>query len=354
VDCLHRIELRLRQAPGFDARRAGQLRRIKDSFAAAIVADDAVGEPIELVACGDHRIVDKLYLVRANPAVTELCHARARAGGLKADPVDDRYATEDAVEVAGETLGHGEPLAAAFGQTDIVELCWRAAVPPLHQHHRHVAHLLVGGIGEVRERLVIEGKGLQRNAGGVLVAGIGPVGGEAARERRGMVRRRQRRQPKTGDERAIEPAAPELHGRSVPLRGKVHLEADRRGLRVDRCDSTDHFAIFRGGGDDGEKRRERLERELGQGQRRRLFKLGRFDGSAPARQTDVGGGDRFLQPRACLAGRFSGAPLRGQDGQYTGQHQQAASPHGILPDRVRGLFPTPGLDDRPEDGVGLS
>ena len=42
-------------------------------------------------------------------------YAGARPGVLQADPVDDRYATEDAVEVAGETLGHGEPLAATFG-----------------------------------------------------------------------------------------------------------------------------------------------------------------------------------------------------------------------------------------------
>src|SRR5450759_1806911 len=59
-----------------------------------------------------------------------------------------------------------------------VELPGGGAVTPLHHVHRDVAHLLVGGVGEVRQRFVVQREGLQRHPWSVLVAGVGAVGHE--------------------------------------------------------------------------------------------------------------------------------------------------------------------------------
>ncbi len=74
------------------------------------------------------------------------------------------------------------------------------AIGAHHHRNRGIAHLLVRAVREILESLVVERKHLRRLAGLALMAGVGAVGDEAARQRRRLVERIGRRQAKPGNE----------------------------------------------------------------------------------------------------------------------------------------------------------
>ena len=193
---------------------------------------------------------------------------------LQAGPVDHRHARENAVEIVGIALRHGQPFAPAFGRSHEVQFCRRIAVGAQHQRHGGIAHLLVGAMREVLERLVIERKHLRRLAGLGLVAGVRAIGDEAARQRRGRAERRGRRQRKAGYQHAVEAAAAMLQRAAVPLDRQIDLEADRRRVGIGRVDVTEHLAEFGVGRRDAAGRRRPL---LGDRHRRGRLHRGGVD-----------------------------------------------------------------------------
>ena len=174
---------------------------------------------------------------------------------LQADPVDHGHARKDAVEIGGIALRHGQPFAAALGRSHEIQLCRRIAVGAHHHGHRGVAHLLVGLVRKILERLVVERKDLRRLALLGLVAGIGAIGDKAARQRRRRAKRLGRRQRKAGDQHAVKAAAAILQRAAVPFDRKVHLEFYRRRVGIGRFDAADHLAEFRQGRRDARGRR---------------------------------------------------------------------------------------------------
>jgi hypothetical protein len=168
-------------------------------LAAAVIADDAVLDAVGGVARGEYRVVHQLDLRRADPAVAHLREAVARTGVLQRRPVDHRHSREDPVEVLRVALRHRQALAAALRAADEVHLLGWLAVAEPHQRNGDILHFLVCGVSEIHQRLVVERKGLQRDAGCVLVPRVGAVGDVAARKRRGEVESRRGRERQPGD-----------------------------------------------------------------------------------------------------------------------------------------------------------
>ena len=174
---------------------------------------------------------------------------------LQSNPVDDGHAGKDAVKIIGIALRHRQRLAAAFRRSHEIQLCWRVAVGAHHQGDGGVPHALVGSMRKILERLVVERKHLRRLARLGLVAGIRAIGDKAARQRRRRAERIGRRQSKPGDQHAVEAAAAILQRAAVPLDREIHLEFDRRRIRISRRDLAEHLAEFRIGRGDARRRR---------------------------------------------------------------------------------------------------
>ena len=221
---------------------AKQVGGCEARLAADRVCHQAVGDAVLPIAGGEHGVMHQLDLGRTYPAVAEGREPGARAGVLQADPVDHGHAGEDAVEIIGVALRHGQAFAPALRTADEIHFLRFCAVGPLDQHDGRVAHFLVGGVRKIDKGLVVGGKQLRRLARFCLMAGIGAVGRKSLRQRRGAVEGRRRRQGKACDHDAVEAAAAILHGAAVPLQRQIELKADRRRLRIGRVDMTEHAA----------------------------------------------------------------------------------------------------------------
>ena len=199
---------------------------------------------------------------------------------LQPDPVDHGHAGKDAVEIVGIALRHGQRLAAALGRSHEIHFFGLLAVGAHHQRHGGIAHLLVGNVREILERLVVERKQLRRLAGLALMAGIGAVGDKAARQRRRLVERIGRRQPEPGDQHAIKAAAAILQRAAVPFDRQVDLELDRRRLGIGRRDRAQHLAERGVGRRDAPGRRRSA---LGDRKRRGCLQRRGIDGDGAGR-----------------------------------------------------------------------
>ncbi|MGY4318009.1 hypothetical protein ACVWW1_007336 [Bradyrhizobium sp. JR3.5] len=188
-------------------RGACQRARLERGLATDRVLHQCVVGAVLRVAGLQHGVGHELDLGRPDPAVAHRHEAGAGAGVLQPDPVDYRNAREDAVEIVGIALRHGQRLTAALGRSHEIHLRRRLAVGADRQRPRGVAHLLVGLVREILERLVVEREQLRRLAGLLLVAGVGADGDEAERQRRGLVEWIGRRQAGARDQHAVEAAA---------------------------------------------------------------------------------------------------------------------------------------------------
>ena len=253
---LDRRDLRFGQAlVAALARRAAQRFRLEFRLAADRVLNQLIVRAVGLVARLQHRLRDEFDLGGPDPAFAHRRQARARAGMLQSDPVDDGHTRKDAVKVIRVALRHRQRLAAALRRSHEIQFRRRIAVGAHHQDDGSIPHALVGSIGKILEGLVVERKRLRRFARLGFVAGIRAVGDKAARQRRRRTERIGRRQSKAGDQHAVEAAAAILQRAAVPLDREIDLEFDRRRIGIGRRDLAEHLAEFRIGRRDPRRRR---------------------------------------------------------------------------------------------------
>ncbi len=232
-----RRDLRLREALiGLLPFGATQRLRPEFGLAADRIRNQLIIRAVAGIAGFQHRIGHQLHLRRPDPAVAHGHKARARSGMLQPNPVDNRHAGKDAVEIVGIALRHGQRLAAAFGRSHEVQFLRRLAISARHQRHGGIADLLVGEVREVLEGFVVEREHLRQLPGLGLVAGIRAIGDKAARQWRGFVEGMGRRQAQSRDQHAVEAAAAILQRAAVPRDRQVHLEFDRRRLEIGRLE----------------------------------------------------------------------------------------------------------------------
>ena len=150
-------DLLLVQAGGGGLTRlAGKARKILLRQAGARIGDQLVANAIVGVASGQSSVVNQLDVRRTEPSVPHGDDAGLRAGVIERRPIDHRHACEDAIEIRRIALCHGQRLAPTLGRAHEVELRGMLAVGLAHDRDGGVAHLLVGGMREVDEGLVVE------------------------------------------------------------------------------------------------------------------------------------------------------------------------------------------------------
>ena len=262
---------------------------------------------------------------------------------LQSNPVDDGHPGKDAVKIIGIALRHRQRLATAFRRSHEIQLGRRVAVGAHHQGDGGVPHPLVGPIRKILERLVVERKHLRRLARLGLVAGIRAVSDEAARQWRSHAKRIGRRQSEAGDQHAVEAATAILQRAAVPLHREVHLEFDRRRLRIGRRDLAEHLAEFRIGRGNARRRRRS---SFGDRKRCRRDDRGGLDP-----HNVVGRSDKVAAGRGRIAGHLRGHRIRSKERSSRDQHRQQNARAQIEPEALH-RFPRTIVSCEPRSPAG--